>query len=507
MSGASRYWTRVRVDGAGKRKIEEIASAKAFFVSSFPEFLAHSKVPDTVIQRQLWHWMREATEQSIYTMSCQRGETEKGLQNTDEQLKNENNRCFLAERCLLCFISSQVERVCQQLEAQFGADHGFTCSDLLSFVLDDDGDRQRREGRSTISTPYLSLLREILQSFDPQQSSLATWTTRRVKHDKELNAFLLESGVYLVSDWAILNDTSPKQLQRIFSQFYHLTSIEIQQASHLLESYHTVYRTQRLMARQAGIKGQCLPPTVEQLHQIAQRLPIESTSVLSPEALMTQLQDVASRLREYRIYVRGGSLVTESLDQPTSRDDLTYRLSSLNGANNEDTQDEQTEFLRVYRQQFLRCLDQAIAHVTDDQVTKLKRKDEQKAQKFLTALQLFHCQGRSMSEIAPVVNLQAQFHVSRLLKLKSFRADVRQQLFVLLRDRVFELAQTFRQNVLTNPERLETLNQQIEEALDEQITTVLQEAAAQTKTAKKPTKSSLFAQRLCRHLDARRNPR
>jgi hypothetical protein len=48
------------------------------------------------------------------------------------------------------------------------------------------------------------------------------------------NAFLLEHEVYLVSDWAILNDTSSKQLQRIFSQFHHLTSQEIQQAMQLL---------------------------------------------------------------------------------------------------------------------------------------------------------------------------------------------------------------------------------------------------------------------------------
>ena len=39
-----------------------------------------------------------------------------------------------------------------------------------------------------------------------------------------------------------------------------------------------------------------------------------------------------------------------------------------------------------------------------------------------------------MTEIAKLLNLQAQFHVSRLLKLKDFRADVRQQLLVPLRD-------------------------------------------------------------------------
>jgi hypothetical protein len=107
-----------------------------------------------------------------------------------------------------------------------------------------------------------------------------------------------------VSDWAILNDTSTKQLQRIFSQFHHLTSLEIEQAKQLLKNYHAVYRAQHLKQRQAEIKGQCQPPTTEQLKQIAQRLSIQTNQMLSPEIVRTQLQAIASRLREYQIHVR-----------------------------------------------------------------------------------------------------------------------------------------------------------------------------------------------------------
>ncbi len=482
MSTASRYWTLVRIDAAGKRKIEEINPAREFFLSSFPEFLAQSEVPDAAIQRQLLLRMREGTEAVR----------------------------FLAERCLQCFISSEIERVCQRLEAQFGADHGFTSRDLLPFVLDDDGRRPTRDTTTPVSTSYQSLLRDILQSFDPDQSSLATWTTRRVKHHRELNAFLLEHGVYLVSDWAILNDTSTKQLQRIFSQFHHLTSLEIQQGTQLLESYHAVYRAHRLKQRQMGIKGQCLPPTTEQLHQIAQHLSTQTPQRLSPETLMTQLQAMASRLREYRIHVRGGSLPTESIDA-TVPGAIADRISFANFIDNRDTTDEQTEFLNLYRQQFLTCLDQAVAQVTDDQVTKFKRKNPQKAQQFLTALQLFHCQGRSMGEIAQIVNLQAQFQVSRLLQLKSFRADVQHQLLVLLRDLCFAAALRYRAfdqaKAYTDPERLQTLNQQIEEALEEQVSRVIEEAATEASTAtfaKNSITSSLFSERLCRYLDTRR---
>lgn len=480
MSAASRYWKLVKIDAAGGRKIEEIADVKEFFISSFPELMAQSEVSDALIGRQLLHWMREG---NLEGTSTSYPASKASLQ-------------LLAKTCLQCFISLQIDRVCQQLTAQFGAVHGFTCSDLLPLVLDDIGNRQKGNSTNSIKPSYQSLLSEILQSFDPEQSSLATWTTRRVKHHKELNAFLLERGVYLVSDWAILNDTSPKQLQRIFGEFHQLTATEIQQAKQLLESYHAVYRTQRIKQRQQGIKGQCSPPTTEQLQKIGMNLSSQINPNFSPETVMKKLQKIAVYLREYRIYVRGGSLPTEPLEL-THPGGLSDSKQSLDIPDNRDLEDEQSEFLKLYHQQFLNCLDQAIAKVTSERARQLQRKESLRSQKFLTALKLFHCQGKSMTEIAKLVNLQAQYQVTRLLQLKSFRADVQQHLLVLLRDRVFEQAKAY-----TDPKRLQSLNRQIEEALAEQINNVIQEAITEASTANNHSPASLFSQRLCQHLDS-----
>lgn len=62
--------------------------------------------------------------------------------------------------------------------------HGFNCSDLLPYVLDDDG-------RLQPTASYQCLSQKILQSFDPDQSSLTTWTTTKVKQYPALNQFLL----------------------------------------------------------------------------------------------------------------------------------------------------------------------------------------------------------------------------------------------------------------------------------------------------------------------------
>lgn len=471
MGVASRYWRLVRIDAAGKRKVEEITPAKAFFLSAFPEFTAESEVPDALIQRQLIQWFRETSSNSV----------------------SEVEKSQLAERCLLCFMSWQIEQVCWQLEAQFGAFHGFICSELLPFVLDDDG-------KLPSPKAYRSLARDILQSFDPQQSSLTTWTTRRIKHHSELNAFLLEHGVYLVSDWAILNDTRTKQLERILQEFHQLTPEEVQPASQLLECYHAVYRTQRLQQRQAGRGGRCQAPTTEQLQQMIHRLQTQTTQKLSAETVIKQLQKIASQLREYRIYVRGGKLPTKSLDTADDNLSLLERIPSPNG-NVLESEDEQTEFLKTYRQQFFLCLEQAVAQVTDSRIVKLQRKDSRKAEQFRTALQLFHCQGRSMGDIALQLGFQAQYQVSRLLKLKEFRADIRQQLLLMLRNRVLDQAQYY----TTNRERLQILDKQVEEALDEQITQVIEAAESEVHISNNRPTNGLFAQRLCHYLDTRRN--
>jgi hypothetical protein len=466
MTSASKYWTQVKIDAAGNCKFVENIQAKAFFRQLFPD-INESEVPDALIQSQLVQLMRAIPE----------------------TVTNGIAKC-----CLQCFISYETYQVCQNLARQFGNEHGFTISDLLLFVLDDDY-------RPRISS-YNSLQSEILDSFDPEKSRLATWTTRLVKHHKELNAFLLQYGVYLVSDWAILNDTSTKQLQRIFSQFYHLTALEIQQASQLLESYHAVYRTQRLQQRQQKTRGQCLPPTTEQLQQIGKRLS-KSTTRLASETLLAQLQEIASHLRKYRIHVRGGNLATESINAPNSDANKTSNsLSAFDFIDNSDEPDEQTNFLNLYRQELLRCLDQALKQVINERVTKIERKDPEKAQKFLTALQLFHCQGYSMTKIAKIVDLPAQFNVSRLLQLKALRANVRERLLMLLRDRILVLLSDHisdQTQAYTNPERI----QLIKEALEEQITLVIQESRKEASTptnAKTPNTQSLFAKRICRLL-------
>ena len=342
------------------------------------------------------------------------------------------------------------------------------------------------------TTSYQCYSLQILQSFDVGQSSLASWTNRRVKQHPALNKFLLECGVYLLSDWAILNDTQPKQLERILSQFHSLTGMEIQQNKWLLTSYHAVYRIQRLQQRKAKT-SKCQPPTIEQLQQISDKLNSLSGGNTVSTDIITGLQQLAQAVREYRIHVRGGSLATTSID---TAEGINY--NSLVENNVAEEENQTGEFLKLYRPQFLECLDNALATVTQTRVSKIQRKDAVKANKFLIALKFFHCQGLSMGEIAKRIEMKAQFQVTRLLKLKEFRADVTHELLMMLKSRVLKLARNY-----SSLESLQVLESQINTALTEQVTTLIAEAEVEASSSRSEFNKSRFAIRLCEYLDSR----
>ncbi|MBD2069529.1 hypothetical protein H6F93_18705 [Leptolyngbya sp. FACHB-671] len=471
MGTALRYWRLVTIRADGKRRQQEIPNLKTFWQQQFPNSVDSERVPDLIIQRQLVQiWQANPTSQA-------------------DPLQE--NTSFLAECCLRCFISNQIESTCWQLEEQFGALHGIQAIALFPLVLTDLVPLSLIRQLAEPTSPYRSLATEILQAFDPTQSNLSTWTNRLVRSHPDLKAFLLEHGLYLVSDWALLNDTSPAQVQRILLEFCGLSELEIKQAVQLLQSYHTVYQRDRLQQRRAGARGACAEPTPNQLMQIAQRMPLTGDRAFSPEQIKQNLQTLVQHLREYRVAVRSKKLPTRSIDDannPISIGEIPIPSSES---------DSSAEFLVTYRQTLLGCLDLAIAEVVDSRLTHHQRKNPPTDQRFLTALHLFHCRGKAMSDIAAAIGLHKQYEVSRLLKLRELRADVRQNWLLKLRDQVRDLAQTY-----VDSARLQQVDQQLETVLEEQVSSLIEEAEAEASVGNRSLKSQ-FARRLCSNLDKR----
>ena len=454
MNQVSRYWTWIRIDEKQGCKSLEILIAKSFFLAQF------SQISDQKVQSQLFTWFQEAEPQR-------------------------NNQPTEAEVCLRCFISGLIKQVCIRLEVDFGRNHGFTHRDLFPFVLDDV---EINFSLKKLKDSYIPQAAKILSTFDPSRSNLATWTNRITKQERSLNLFLLEQGVYLLSDWAILNDTNPKQLERIYENFHQLSSQEIKQAQALLVSYHQVYRRDRWEKRKRGERGKCTLPTPEQLQEITKLFYLQTKVLLSQEFILKELQKLADLLREYRIHVRRGSLPTKPLDDNNSN--LVARL-----AQEDNLPKEEEEFLVFYQEQLVKCLDQAIAEVIGDRKQKLRKKDVATAKKYLQALSLFHCQNKTMGEIAPLIGLRAQYQVTRLLKLKQLRVDIQQLTMQFLLKKVIKQSKSY-----LKPQQLQKLQQQIEEALEEQVQALIAEAESEVSKQSNLPKNSLFIQRMRKYL-------
>jgi hypothetical protein len=452
MASASWYWNFVRLNASGRCITEEIPQVRAFFEQQFPELLHSTLPPDRLnrsIQRQLVSLHRESQP--------------------DAELRR------MAELCLRCYVSRQIRQVCVDLEARFGAKYGFTQLNLLPYVLDDVDPHSY-----SATHPPLSL--QILQTFNPNNGSLATWTTRQVRQHKELNEILLtEYGLYLSSDWAILNKTSPDRLKRVFTETFS-PSGEIQQDSLLLEAYHTVYRAAR---RQSGTRRICRPPTHEQLSQIAAQFNAKTGLSLSPEAVLNRLVEMADGLRHYEISVKGGAL-TKSIDTPEILGVVERRQMADSFGGDPTEADEQTQFLQDYEQRLIDCLDRAIEQTILARQAQLRRRKvtQRKAEIFISALELYYCSDKTMADIAQLVGLKGQYEVTRLRIKDDFPKDVCNQTLELLKDDVLELAEQY-----TDPDRLEQLRQQLEEMLGADLEAKIIEQSTKTR-------DSLFAQRL-----------
>lgn len=362
-----------------------------------------------------------------------------------------------------------------------------------------------RDRLSTASS-YKCFSQKILQSFDPQQSSLTTWAMMKLKQHPELHKFLLECGVYLISNWAILNDTQPKQLERIFKEFHifsqgGFSDAAIKEAQSILESYHNVYRLQRLQQRRKGLRSKCIAPDTQQLQAIAQDIQKHTGQIFEIEVLSQKLQKLAAQLREYRIYVRGGSVQISSLDAVygSKYNSLIEEIPAPETNNIVEENDEQAEFLQFYRQQFQLGLQQALAQVTESRVRYLQRKKGDKVKMFLTALELSQCQKLAMKEIAEFLGLRAQDSVTKLLKLKDLRTDVQQEMLVILKDSLKEKAKVY-----VDIQALKNLDERLTSFLFEEISQMLENSEIQSRTMKAHLKADIFAERLCEYLQTRK---
>ena len=445
MSAMGHYWIFVSLTMAGQVFRQSLPSVKDWFQARFSdsETTPHPTIQKTLVSRMRSH-------------SVSNGESPDGQPTAIESLR--------------CFISNEIERTCQELTIRFGETGGFQMGELLVCVLD-DVDVNKPLKLDQPDAAYQPLAAKILQRFDPQQAQLSTWTNRMVISHPELSRFLQqECGIYLTSDWALLNAMTPDRLRRLLSD--RASAVDIEQWVTLLSAYHAVYRRDRLQHR--ANRSRCLPPTDAQLQQIATQI---GQSGQMPNHVLDNLHCLAEQLRQLR------SPKIQSFETVSNTREL---------AAPEPDDDPTQDFLQQYRQLVQSCLNDSVERVIDERLEYHRRKRSPTDQAFLMALYLFHCEQQSMGTIATYIGLQKQYQVSRLLNLNALRTDIQHTLFLNLRDRL--------PAVLPNDQ---PLTPKITEALSVSIAHLFDAARAESTTVNRT--SSPLTDCICHHVKLQRS--
>jgi hypothetical protein len=470
MSEPSKYWNLIRIDAAeasGGYKIQPMPLAQQFFQAHFLESVRRSSLTDAPIQAALLQWSHTeaVTAKAIATTHAAKPDRPCPVGEASTQLK--------ALLCLRCYISHPILQACVKRARIFGAGNRFTYRDLLPFVLNDDG---------RFSLTYTPFSVEILQSFQPKRSSLAGWVDVRVKRHPELNQFLLECGLRISSDWAVLNKAN-------------LNTLGASDRS-LVEAFHAVYRRQR--SQNHNSNQRCPDPTEAQLHEMIQYLQQSHLAISNPKEMLNQLKRVAAHLRHETIWGQRGAPLAESLDftDPETGEVIVREIPDPVSPMDVVEEKERSHLQTFCADQLLRCLDEGIQQGIGDRIASLQKRSRYAhlASQVQPALRLLYFEGKSQAQIATCLGMTNQSQVSRVLDLKGLLIDIRRRTLEKLLNAILKEAQALGLiDIPAKPDYLNNLMQQLDQFVDEKV---FRDAAAEISTSKNRTMTSFYAQRL-----------
>ena len=419
------------------------------------------------------------------------------FQNQSQSTVNPNLSA-VAGLCLRCYVSYPILKACQKLDSLFAGDN-FTYRDLLPFVLNDDGKTPivlDTDGKTqlilsnnnqTKATAYQFFSVKILQSYDynsPGKMSLDNWAFLQTKQNTELKNFLSEFGFKVLSDWALLNRTRPKQLERLMMR-----------DRYLVEVFHAVYRQDRRKQKLKGAK-KCPEPTEAQLQQMLDLLQERKVVINTTTDVLKALKQVAIQLRQYDLWSYREPL---EIQEPESgnyvvRADLPYDSIS-------ETDVEQQDLLQFLHKQFQLALVSGLEQEIKASIAKLQKSKKYAplAPQFTVGLQLYYAQGKSLKEIAPQLGMGNWDRARRVLNPGGLLSKVRTSCIQKLLDSILKMAsEKGLTEIPPQLEYLKALSEQIEAFVDREV---FQEAAAELKTGKNRSLDSLYAQQLLSFLE------
>ena len=396
--------------------------------------------------------------------------------------------------CLRCNVSYPLLKACQKIDSLFGGEKRFTYTDLLPFVLNDDGktliilDKEAKtqlvlDGNGkTQPTNYKFFNVEVLRTFNPDSGSsmsLDNWAYFKTKQNQEVKDFLSEFGFKNLSDWAILNRARPKQIESLSER-----------DRQLIQVFHAVYRRDRRERRSPGAK-KCPDPSNSQMQEMLTLLQKQNVTINSHAKLIAQLQQVVVQLKQYDVWSCREPL--EIYDPDTKNEVIRQDLPH---DSRDELDVEKQEILEFLDQQLKLALTQAIEQEIHACMTKLEKSKNYAifAQKFIPGLQLYYCQAMSLKEIVPLLGMTSWDQARRILNPGEILNNVRARTIEQVLDNTIAKAQEKElTQIPPDPEYLKTLAEQIEAFADAEI---FKEAAEEIRAGKNREMNSLYAEHL-----------
>jgi hypothetical protein len=239
---------------------------------------------------------------------------------------------------------------------------------------------------------------------------------------------------------------------------------------HILESYHTTYRSDLIEHRPHAAKP--FPdPTVEQLQRMLVHLQKRGFTGYTPRKIRDSLLDLAEKAKAY----------SGKEPPPTTSIDARTNNASLNSAHslNDSTstysellkdptgqdpyekieEKDQGVFLNKFSSAFSQSLDESIKKIIDNRIP-----DKQKQrQRSLQAHYLFYCEGKSFRDIAEELGVTDRT-IAGDLTPKRCNDDIRHKILELLHVKVRELG-----SIYGDQSQLQKFDDEVRKALKEMI--------------------------------------
>jgi hypothetical protein len=222
--------------------------------------------------------------------------------------------------CLRCRISHPMEAWLRATHSRYGESYGLDLLAMASYALDDTGSLSIRIGPNTAApftyaeiaslpkgliSPFSA---EVIRTYDPDKCGLPHWARLKLQCHNDLKAYFREHGLLLISDWALLADSSAKRVRESWEVFGG-GGFTAEQATALMAAYKPLYRQAMQAYRQSTGKASGWQPDAAFLQALSPEQAASTT--------MEQLQAIAAAIRRLQSgrWQQGAALDQELADQ------------------------------------------------------------------------------------------------------------------------------------------------------------------------------------------------